>query len=147
MKRGKKKRKGRRPRRGHGTAAHQRAVRERAVGGITIGDLTCEGVLRASTAGTTLSGGRPRIRELLGQIEALRRSLEDRGVMRNDENDADRLAAALDGRLSDDERRLLRSYFATAPGSAEDVDDLREISQLLRRARGRDLTPPPRPEE
>lgn len=58
---------------------------------------------------------------------------------------ADRLAASLEGRLSDAEQRRLSEYFAADPEAAGDVDRLAGVAQLLRRLVDDDLgVPPPR---
>jgi hypothetical protein len=51
-------------------------------------------------------------------------------------------AAALDGGLSEDERRLLQRYFAREPGgSAPDVLDVGAVAAFLRRTRGAGFLP------
>lgn len=85
------------------------------------------------------------MRELLEQVEALRARLEQRRGMQDEWQDAERLSAALEGRLSDEEQQLIRAYFDADPEAAGDVDRMVDFAQLLRRVVEEDLgVPPPR---
>lgn len=131
-KRGKKKHRHRR--RGRRPAAEQRALDDRALGGLTVRDLAAEGILRPTTGRTAAVRGKPHVRELMDQIGALRARLEQRRGMRDEWHDADRLAAALAGQLTNREQRRIRDFFASEPEAAGDVERLADVAALLRRA-------------
>ena len=137
------KKKHRRRRRGRPPAAQQRALDDRALGGLTLRQLAAEGVIRHGTGRTAPSGGKTQVRALLEQIRALRARLEQRKGMREEWQDAERLAASLEGRLSDGEQQRLREYFAADPEAAGDVHRLADVASLLRRVVDEDLGLPP----